>query len=79
MELENKFLVLKWSDITPALTVEQKVQLAHICDDIARWRTSQGKHENKYVVINLDEPYAPAVLRLMEAHEEKPKEKEDAN
>ena len=66
MELEKKYLVLKWSDITPALSVEQKVQLAQICDDIARWRTSQGKPLNQYVVINLDEPYAPEVLRLME-------------
>ncbi|HYU75718.1 MAG TPA: hypothetical protein VEL31_23855 [Ktedonobacteraceae bacterium] len=74
MELENKYLVLKWSDITPALTPEQKVQLTHICTAIADWRSGQGKPHNKYVVINQDEPYFADVLKLMEAHQ-KPDEK----
>lgn len=66
MELENKYLVLKWSDATAALTPEQKVQLTRISATIANWRKGQGKPRNKYVVINQDEPYFPDVLKLME-------------
>ena len=69
MQLEVKYFVLKWADIEAVLTEEEQRHLARISKIIAYYRKSQGKPENNYVVINLDEPYAPDVLRLMEQAE----------
>lgn len=66
MELEEKYLVLKRADIEAALLEYQKMDLESICSQIHYYRVSQGKPENKYVVINQDEPYFSDVLKLME-------------
>ncbi len=66
MQLEDKYIVLKRSDIDLALTRVQKMFLSQMCADIASWRDAQNKPINKYVVINQDEPYFQEVLKLMD-------------
>ncbi len=77
MKLEGKYLVLKKADLDLALTREQKIQLSQICFDVATYRDSQHKPQNNYVVINQDEPYFPAVLKLMEEAEQATAKAED--
>ena len=70
MELEEKFLVLKRADIEAALTYKEQEQFAMLCRLIAFYRRNVlDKPENRYVVINQDEPYFPDVLKLMEKNE----------
>jgi hypothetical protein len=66
MELENKYLVLKWDDLNRALTPYELKILDVLIDCVQEYREYKGKKENSYVVINRDEPYFPDVLKLME-------------
>ncbi len=68
MELEEKFLVLKREDIEAALLPTERDMLLWLTNNVNIYRLKQGKPVNSYVVINQDEPYFPAVLKLMEAH-----------
>lgn len=72
MILEDKFLVLKRSDIDAALTTGQRDMFLWLAAQIAVYRVRKGKPPtHKYVVINQDEPYFAEVLRLMEeSHEQ---------
>src|SRR5260221_13517445 len=77
MELEDKYFVLKYEDIETILTTEEQAQLFRMARMIRFIRIERGKKDNKYVVINQDEPYFPAVLKLMEAAEQAPLKAED--
>src|SRR5260221_3457910 len=69
MELEDKYFVLKYEDIETILTTEEQAQLFRMARMIRFIRIERGKKDNKYVVINQDEPYFPEVLKLMEKNE----------
>ena len=70
MELEEKYLVFKRADMEAALIEEELHQLEEMSKIIAYYRKIVlGKPENKYVVINQDEPYFSDVLKLIEKHE----------
>ncbi len=71
MELENRYLVLKTADIEQALTSYEKRVLSRLAECVGEYREHQGKPQNRYVVINQDEPYFPDVLALMEEAEDK--------
>jgi len=65
-ERENKYLVLKWANITLYLSDEQKKQLFEIIKTIEDTRTSLHKNPAPtYVVVNEDEPYAEKVWELI--------------
>ena len=66
MKLEQKYLVLKRADIDAALSDREKKELRRLVSRVAVYRMEQGKPDNSYVVVNLDEPYASQVLALME-------------
>ncbi len=66
MELENKFLVLKWDDINAALSRPELELLQALARFIREYRECEGKSQNAYVVINEDEPYFSEVLKLMD-------------
>src|SRR6266550_8728347 len=54
-KLDQKYLVLKREDIGEALSeVEQQV-LQQLCQRIAWYRQGQGKAENQYLVLNIDD------------------------
>lgn len=70
MELEEKYLVLKWADLERTLMPYEQRVLRRIIKRVGEYRASHGKPENKYVVINQDEHYFPSVLKLMEEAEQ---------
>lgn len=67
-----KFVVLKIDDVENYCSFEQQEQLMEICNEIHAGRLSHGKNdENRYLVVNNDEPYAGQVKALIENHEGK--------
>lgn len=70
-KMENKYLVLKWDDISQHLTDPEREQLDNIMDSVAIGRMGQRKKDNTYVVVNEDEPYAEQVWQLIQEYWEK--------
>ena len=68
----EKYIVLKLEDTTKYLSIEEKTDLVHLCLKVEHGRKTEGKKENRYLVINTDEPYFNEVLKLMNL--EKPPE-----
>ena len=65
-----KFVVLKIEDIEKYCTFYQQEQLTEICNQIQGGRVEDGKNEeNRYLVVNTDEPYANAVKGIIEDYE----------
>lgn len=66
-ELYNKFLVLKWDNIFKYLTQGQLDMLDLLISKIDyEMRKKENKElSNKYLVVNLDEPYADKVKQLI--------------
>lgn len=62
MDLENKYVVFK-TEWTKVLNPHECRELFALLDKIA---VLNGKRENRYVVCNLDEPYADDVLKIIE-------------
>jgi hypothetical protein len=67
-DIEMKFLVVKWEDIGKHLSLEQQVQLQDLLKDIQYGRMREGKKDNTYLVVNIDETYAAHVAEIMKAH-----------
>lgn len=65
---DNKYLVVKRDDIEYLLDEDDTAELKRMLADIDRQRHAIGKKDNAYLVINIDEPYAPEVARIMEEH-----------
>lgn len=62
----NKFTVLKNQDIEKYLNEEEKQQLLNLIGKIGYNRTMDNKSlNNRYAVVNLDEPYAKEVTDIM--------------
>lgn len=62
---KSTHLVLKRSDIDEHLSEVQKEALVDICNTIRQGRIYTGKTMNSYYVCNIDEPYAPAVIKAI--------------
>lgn len=64
--LEEKFLVVKHSDIQGREAVQAHLKLV---ENVCNKRTAEGKsNHNRYLVINADEPYAAEVAEIMKRH-----------
>ena len=69
----NKYLTLKQEDIDQYLSVRQRVSLRRYLTAIETGRSKKLKPPyNTYVVVNIDEPYAEVVWRLIEIGERDP-------
>lgn len=67
-----KYVVLKVEDIENYCTFEHQEKLMDICNEIEAGRLKSNKEiENRYLVINTDEPYVDKVTALIEEHEGK--------
>lgn len=62
---ENTHMVLKESDIVDHLTEAEQEILAILYEKIMTGRESNGKEENSYYIVNLDEPYADEILDVI--------------
>ena len=69
---EDKYLVLKIDDISKLLDDYQKDELWGCIDSIKSARKVQGKRDNRYVVVNEDEPYSWVVWKLIKIKEHNP-------
>lgn len=64
--LEEKFLVIKHSDIQGHEAVQARFKLL---ENVMNKRLAEGKsNNNRYLVINADEPYAAEVAEIMKRH-----------
>ena len=63
---ENKYLVVKQSDIEKYLTKDDKTDLDILLLGVVVGRKREGKLPNHYVVVNEDEPYAEQVWQLIQ-------------
>lgn len=65
---EFKFTVLKNEDIEK-LPINLGVVIDRACDMVKEARSSEGRDPNpEYLVINLDEPYAPEVIEILKCN-----------
>ena len=65
----EKFVVVKIDDIHNYLDEIQQVNFVTKLERIEAGRVADGKRpQNKYIVINQDEPYAPEVIEIMKKH-----------
>jgi hypothetical protein len=67
---EEKYLMLERTDLEATLMPYERNALQRIVKRVREYRTDHGKPENTYVVINEDELYFPAVLKLIEEAEQ---------
>lgn len=66
MEIPNfKFCVIKHRDIEEYLDAEDVAELERITGKISVARYAAGKTDNRYVVINTDEPYIADIVEVM--------------
>ncbi len=66
---EDKFFVLKYKDIRFALTENQQMEFEDLVNKINQYRKFKHKKiDNKYLIINVDEPYAYEVADIMAKH-----------
>ncbi|WP_123032211.1 hypothetical protein [Bacillus sp. TYF-LIM-B05] len=64
-----KYVVLKIGDIEKYCSFEQQDNLSEIVNEVHSGRARDNKEqENRYIVINSDEPYAPIVAEIMHLH-----------
>lgn len=67
--MNNKFIILKIEDGVKYLNKEDKHKLCEIEDKIRIGRVNDGKSpNNKYAVINLDEPYSNEIIEIMKKY-----------
>lgn len=66
--MEHKFTVVKTEDIKGILTLEEQAELSRLLRKIDEKRFRMGRSINVYLVINIDEPYAPDVVEIMKAN-----------
>lgn len=65
-EANCKFVVIKIDDIHAYLTETGIEGLRDILDYIGKMRAQEGKNpHNNYLVINVDEPYAPEIFEIL--------------
>lgn len=65
----NTHTVFKRQDAQVFLTETEWIILSALLEKIDRCRSRAGKHNNKYYVCNIDEPYAENVLNEILAGE----------
>ncbi len=63
--IDNKYLVIKRSDIEEILSDEEKHTLSNICLVIENHRLTENKLLNRYLVCNRDESYAKEIEKII--------------
>lgn len=64
--LERRYVVIKQADIAKYLDATERASLQTLLWTIHIQRRQEGKKENDYVVVNLDEPWAQQVVDIVE-------------
>ena len=66
---EDKYLVVKTDDLEAATGETDWQEFWTTVNKVDEYRKAQCKKDNKYVVVNEDEPYAEVVWKLIEMGE----------
>jgi len=66
--MQNKFTVVKNQDIQELLEPAEQCEMQRMLRKIDDARFRRGKNINVYLVVNIDEPYAPEVAEIMKDH-----------
>lgn len=67
--MEMRFTVIKNEDVEKHLNDRDKSELSRILWKIEQGRYEEGKEAaNKYVVVNVDEPYVSEIINIMKAN-----------
>lgn len=66
---EDRFAVIKLTDLGKYCTKQQQDDLSNLLQEIVKGRRRAGKLINKYIVVNQDEHYAEEVWRLIQIGE----------
>ncbi|MDU5945475.1 hypothetical protein P4H94_26775 [Paenibacillus macerans] len=67
--MEMRFTVIKNEDVEKYLDARDKSELSRILWKIEQGRYEEGKEAvNKYLVVNVDESYAPEIIEIMKAN-----------
>ena len=64
-------IVLKLEDCQKYLNPRELQELSEIIRNVSDGRKFDGKSDNEYLVVNVDEPYAPMLFRLIQTGEAK--------
>lgn len=64
----RKFTVIKNADIEKHLDERDRSELSRILWKIDELRYQEDKPVNVYLVVNIDEPYAPELVEIMKQH-----------
>lgn len=65
-EMKEKFKVIKIDDLIKYVSPSRQAMLSIILDDIQEGRKAESKNaDNKYLVINTDEPYADEIVEIL--------------
>ncbi len=63
--MKEKFYVVKKDDVRKYLNYNGQTAFYSCLETIADGRSIDGKKYNKYLVINIDEPYAPEIVEIL--------------
>ena len=66
--IDRKFTVLKNEDVEKYLNEADRSELSRILWKMDELRLRENKSINVYLVVNIDEPYAPDVVEVMKAN-----------
>lgn len=64
-KIEDKYLVMKWTDIIGCLSIDQLHAFTTLLLTIRNEKASRGLAEHEYIVCNQDEPYAEMVWQMI--------------
>jgi len=65
MQTQGKYLVIKNEDVDEFLTSDMKIRLDRMIRRVRNHRSQQDKKDNKYLVVNQDEPFISSMFRIM--------------
>jgi hypothetical protein len=68
--MEMKFTVIKNDDLDSLYLIHPQIhrEFERAQDKVQKIRIAEGKKDNKYIVINTDEPYADEVIEILKRH-----------
>ncbi|MBD7937159.1 hypothetical protein H9655_08955 [Cytobacillus sp. Sa5YUA1] len=69
-EMKMKFTVIKNDDLDTLYLTQPQVHrdFERGLEYVSKIRQQEGKDDNKYLVINADEPYAGEVIEILKRH-----------
>lgn len=68
--MREKFFVIKFEDIEKYFENEDLVMFTLLLQKIIYGRQKDNKKENRYIVVDVDEPYIGEIAEIMKKHKQ---------